>query len=230
MQLQPTALTPMHAVSSNTASSARISHWLPLLCVLLFTAVHGAQLEVAVTNASAEPLANAVVYLLPKTPPASLPPPHNAEIDQKDRTFVPLVSVIQTGAMISFPNSDNIRHQVYSFSPAKIFKLKLYSGRSAEPVLFDKPGVVVMGCNIHDQMVAWLLVVDTPWFGVTGADGKIRIATVPNGDYSLVAWHPNQRVAADPVDIKLVGEMTKSLSVDAKPIDTAHVGHGAPGG
>ena len=219
----------MHAASSNTAGSAGIRHWLALLSIFIFAAAHGAQLDVAVTNANGEPLANAVVYLLPKTP-ASLPPPRNAEIDQKDRTFVPLVSVIQTGAMISFPNSDNIRHQVYSFSPAKIFKLKLYSGRSAEPVLFDKPGVVVMGCNIHDQMVAWLLVVDTPWFGVTGADGKIRIANVPGGDYSLVAWHPNQRVATDPIDIKLAGEMSKSLSVDAKPIDTAHVGHGAPGG
>ena len=86
----------------------------------------------------------------------------HAKIDQVNKEFVPLVSVVQTNTEITFPNSDNIRHSVYSFSPAKVFSLKLYAGKSAAPVIFDKAGLVVLGCNIHDLMVSWLLVVDTP--------------------------------------------------------------------
>ncbi len=81
------------------------------------------------------------------------------------------------------------RHHVYSFSPAKNFEIKLYVGTPAEPVIFDKPGVVVLGCNIHDHMVAWINVVDTPWFAKT-AQGSAQIAAVPPGDYELQVWHP----------------------------------------
>ena len=121
------------------------------------------------------------------------------------RRFVPMVSVVQTGAAVTFPNKDNIEHDVYSFSPAKRFELHLYHGIPAKPVVFDQPGLVVMGCNIHDQMIAYLLVVDTPWFAKTDAHGQAAIENVPGGAYRLTVWHyrmadseplPSQDVAA----------------------------------
>jgi len=97
--------------------------------------------------------------------------------------------VIQTGGLVTFPNRDNIEHDVYSFSPAKKFELDLYHGIPAHPVQFDKPGLVVMGCNIHDTMVAYLLVVDTPWFAKTDASGQAVIDGLPADAYQVSAWH-----------------------------------------
>lgn len=113
-----------------------------------------------------------------------------AEIEQKNRKFMPLMTVVQTGSEIAFPNNDTVRHHVYSFSPAKPFELKLYSGTPGSPVLFDKPGIVVIGCNIHDRMVAYIQVVNTPYFGKTGETGKVRINDLPPGKYRVKVWHP----------------------------------------
>lgn len=113
----------------------------------------------------------------------------HATIDQVSRTFVPRVSVIQSGTVVQFPNSDRIRHQVYSFSPAKTFTLKLYAGKDAPPIAFEKAGLVVLGCNIHDTMIAYVAVVDTPYFARTGADGTARI-DAPAGRYRVRVWHP----------------------------------------
>jgi len=108
-------------------------------------------------------------------------------IDQVNKEFVPRVTIVQAGTEVSFPNSDNIRHSIYSFSPAKTFTTKLYAGREAAPVLFDKAGLVVLGCNIHDNMVAWVYIVDTPWFGKSAADGTGVIRNLPAGDYHITA-------------------------------------------
>jgi plastocyanin len=102
-------------------------------------------------------------------------------LDQIHKQFVPHVLAIETGTFLNFPNSDNIRHQVYSFSEAKRFELKLYSGRTAPPILFDAPGVVVLGCNIHDWMSAY--------FALTDRDGHADIE-VPPGRYDVKIWHP----------------------------------------
>jgi plastocyanin len=162
-----------------------------LIAVLLCTASPAATLKVAVADLQGRPLAEAVVYAIPATgsspPPAGVP---RAVIDQVNKTFVPLVSVIRTGTEVRFPNSDNIRHSIYSFSPAKTFTAKLYSGKEAAPVIFDKPGLVVLGCNIHDQMVAWVVVVDTPHFAKTGADGAAELKELPAGDYQVRTWYP----------------------------------------
>jgi plastocyanin len=187
-----------------------------LLVTLPFAAVAG-QLNAIVADAKGQPLIDAVVYLLPRAVTA-LPAPRAAVIDQKDRMFVPAVSVVQTGTAITFPNSDNIRHQIYSFSPAKTFNLKLYSGKPASPELFDKPGVVVLGCNIHDRMVAWVAVVDSAWFGKSGADGKLSIGNVPDGHYQLKLWHPGQHREAEATDLEVKGVVSKTLAIDATPI------------
>jgi hypothetical protein len=104
------------------------------------------------------------------------------------------------GSSVLFPNRDTVRHHVYSFSPAKTFELKLYTGTPANPVLFDKPGVVILGCNIHDHMIAWVLVVETPYYGKTNAEGMLALPGVAPGSYRLRTWHSALPVGAVPQD------------------------------
>jgi hypothetical protein len=111
-------------------------------------------------------------------------------VDQVDKEFVPYVMPVYVNSLVSFPNKDNIRHHVYSFSPAKQFELPLYSGSTAPPVLFDKPGIVVLGCNIHDWMIGYIYVSDTPYFSKSGHDGEALIRDIPSGEYFVRVWHP----------------------------------------
>lgn len=167
-----------------------------LLAVLPISAL-AANLDAKINDASGKALADVVIFAEPlagKAPKGKL----TAIIDQVDKEFVPFVSIIQTGTSVSFPNKDNTRHQVYSFSPAKTFNLKLYAGNTAEPVVFDKPGAVTMGCNIHDWMIAYVYVVDTPWFAKSDDKGQARITELPAGDYRLKAWHP--QLAGEPIE------------------------------
>ncbi|WP_222619202.1 methylamine utilization protein [Undibacterium hunanense] len=150
---------------------------------------------IQVTDSSGQAVQDAVVYAELTTGP-QLAKSATAEIQQKDRKFMPLVTVVQTGTSVSFPNNDTVRHHAYSFSPAKPFELKLYSGKPAAPVVFDKAGTVVVGCNIHDQMVAYIHIVDTPYFAKTDASGTARLTTIPSGKYVLKVWHPKQASGA----------------------------------
>jgi plastocyanin len=112
-----------------------------------------------------------------------------AEMAQRERQFQPAVLVVQTGTAVHFPNFDTVRHHVYSFSPVKTFDIKLYSGTPAEPVLFDRPGIAALGCNIHDRMSAHIVVVDTPIFAKTDGQGLVRL-DLPAGEHHLKVWHP----------------------------------------
>ena len=156
----------------------------------------------------AGPVADVIVALEPLDPPAAGVAAH-ADVDQVDKRFIPRISVVRTGTSVAFPNSDRIRHEVYSFSPTKTFTLKLYAGRTAPPVVFDRPGLVVLGCNIHDTMVGFVAVVDTPYFGRTDAKGELALSA-PAGRYRLRVWHPDldRAVPLQPV----------ALTADAKPI------------
>ncbi len=111
-------------------------------------------------------------------------------VDQIDKEFTPSVTVVPIGSPVFFPNSDDIRHHVYSFSPAKTFELPPYAGKRSEPLVFDKPGVVALGCNIHDWMVAYIYVADTPYYAKTGKDGRARLENLQPGKYNLFVWHP----------------------------------------
>lgn len=144
-------------------------------------------LTIDVLDTTGSPIENAVVYAEPDNKIATSPA--NAIIEQRGKQFNPLVSVVQAGSDISFPNFDSVRHHVYSFSPAKTFELKLYSGVPTSPVKFDKAGTVILGCNIHDYMVAFIHVVDTPYFAKTNKLGKAQLRDLPNGNYTLKAWH-----------------------------------------
>jgi plastocyanin len=172
-------------------------------CAMAATATAG-DITIELRDATGKPVPDAVIYALPSKGPAPPPAAHaRARVDQVNKEFVPRVNIIQAGTEIHFPNSDNIRHSLYSFSPAKTFTTKLYSGREAAPVLFDKTGIVVLGCNIHDKMVAWVYVVDTPWFARSAADGTATIRGVPPGEYRLSAEQPESKLALSDVDLRV---------------------------
>jgi plastocyanin len=151
-----------------------------------------AELRVLVKDHHGKLVADAVVTATPAdSKNAHLAKPPVDAVDQVDKQFVPYVKPVFVGAKIHFPNSDNIRHQVYSFSPAKKFELPLYGGTDAPPVIFDKPGVVVLGCNIHDWMVGYIYVSETPFFAKTEAAGTATLADLPPGEYTVKVWHPS---------------------------------------
>ncbi|WP_229418267.1 methylamine utilization protein [Massilia sp. Root351] len=177
-------------------------------------------LAVHVADTAGAPLPDAVAWLEPEAGQGQAKPAKGAEIEQKGLKFLPLVTVVQTGSRIDFPNNDKVRHHIYSFSPAHKFDQKLYSGTSATPQIFDKPGVVVLGCNIHDKMVAYVRVVDTPYFAKADASGLGRV-DAPAGKYVLKVWHFNMaggQPSEQAVAIK-AGEAygTASLRLAMKP-------------
>jgi plastocyanin len=181
----------------------------------------GGTVTVDVTSSGGMSPENTIVVFDPLdtvTPPAHVA----ATIDQINREFVPKVNVMRTGTSVTFTNSDRIRHQVYSFSPSKQFTLKLYAGSPETPVTFDKPGLVVLGCNIHDSMLAFVAIVDSPYFAKTPASGSTSF-NLPAGRYRLRVWHPSLRE-----DIP-----TQEIVVSASPLDipvTLLLNANSPGG
>jgi plastocyanin len=175
---------------------------LPLL-VKVFAATIGMAMLIGVRTAAAaalhasvkdqhgKPVADTVVSATPLDPKNALRAKTPAVlIDQVDKQFLAYVTPVYVGSKVRFPNNDNVRHQVYSFSPAKRFDLPLYAGTDAPPVLFDKPGVVVLGCNIHDWMIGYIYVSETPFFAKTGSAGTASLEDMPSGDYLVKIWHP----------------------------------------
>lgn len=157
-------------------------------------------LVVDVLQGGGRPLADAVVFLESPQARRQARPLMKAEMGQAGKQFVPQVLVVTTGTEVDFPNRDTVRHHVYSFSPVKKFELKLYIGTPTKPVLFDQPGIAVLGCNIHDQMVGWIVIVDTPYFGRTAEQGQLVLDKLPPGNYRLRSWHPGLPVGAPALD------------------------------
>jgi len=191
-----------------------------LIALSAWGQAHAANLSLQVKSTTGTPVEDVIVYLM-SNKTANLPVQSaNAQIEQVDREFIPLVSVVQTGSRINFPNKDRFRHHVYSFSPAKKFEIKLYADTPSKPVLFDKAGYVVMGCNIHDNMISHLLIVDTPYFAKTDARGMARIVDVPAGDYSLIAWYykqPDKDAQSIPLSLKT--DATQTLVIKTRAGD-----------
>jgi plastocyanin len=181
-----------------------------LVALLLALTCHGilaADVTVMVTDAGGKPVTDAVVAFYDSKTPA-VNPNAAGKIIQKNKMFNPKVTVVQTGTSINFPNEDSVRHHVYSFSPAKKFELKLYSGVPTNPVPFDQAGVVTLGCNIHDSMVGYIYVVDTPFFAKTDDKGK-AILKLNDGQYTYQAWLPghNKPAAEQKITIEGVTEV-----------------------
>ncbi len=144
----------------------------------------------------------AVVYLEGNFPPAPSAPV--ARIVQRELAFVPALLPVRTGTRVEFPNEDPTYHNVFSFSPAKRFDLGRYRADETPPPpqLFDRPGLVTLRCDIHKHMRAAILVLDTPHFTVTGADGTFQLPELPPGRYTLKAWLDSRTTLSRPVEIE----------------------------
>ena len=186
----------------------------PALAALLILAgpASAATVQVTVQDSNGRALPDAVVFLESREARIAVKPAQGAEMAQVNKQFDPRVLVVPMGTSVIFPNRDTVRHHVYSFSPAKNFELKLYAGTAANPVVFDKVGIAVLGCNIHDNMAAWVVVVDTPYYARSSAGGTVSLANVPPGSYRLRVWHPGLAVGAPAADQALMVGATDSAT------------------
>ncbi len=172
-----------------TRQKQQVIRKLLLLKLFIYSAfVSAGDLSIQVNDKQGKPIKDAVVYI-DSSKLRGVNKKIQQDIVQRGKQFDPLVTAIQKGTSINFPNQDKVRHHVYSFSPAKKFELKLYSGVPATPVLFDQAGTVVLGCNIHDRMLAYVYIVDTPLFAKSNQTGLATLTNVPNGTHTISAWH-----------------------------------------
>lgn len=184
-----------------------------LIWALTLPQAHAATVSVQLQDGAGAALADGVVFLESREAKQLSKPASGAEIAQAGKKFSPRVLVVPVGTAVNFPNRDTVRHHVYSFSPTKTFELKLYSGTAASPVVFDKPGIAVLGCNIHDSMSAWVVVVETPYFASGDAKGIATLRDVPAGNYRLRVWHPGLAVGAPAAEQALsVGSADMSVN------------------
>ena len=187
---------------------------------LALTAPLGAApLSVRVVDASGHPVHDAVVTLYAAGSAARAPRPGGRYVvSQKNIQFHPFLSIVPVGADVSFPNLDPTKHHVYSFSPAKRFELKLFAKDQSRTVHFDKAGVVALGCNIHDQMSAFIVVTDSVWTARTNAQGMATFADAPNAPGRVTAWHPYLRAPGGVVEQNVrSGQRSASFQVRLRP-------------
>lgn len=221
-----------HPARTFVRSWPRLAHLLAWTTLALLPAclpasvALGATLAVHVESADGRVLPGAVVTVHALDNPGRRAPPQRAVMDQVNRAFDPDLLVIPVGSTIEFPNSDSVSHQIYSFSPAKRFQLPLYRGKPYPPVPFEQPGIVTLGCNIHDAMLAYVLVTDAPWFGRTDSSGAWDVE-LPKGNYRVEIWHPRMRDEAADLERRLTvgdtdrAELTLRL---ARPLQPAPLG------
>lgn len=163
-----------------------------------------------VLTAAGAPVPHAVVSLQPVTPPTPppAPPREPAVIVQINQDYQPYVTPVLVGTTVDFPNRDNVQHHLYSLSPAKRFEKPLYRSGASESVVFDKPGVVTLGCNIHDWMSAYVVVLSTPHFARTDENGRAVVSGLPPGAYQVEVWHPRQPK-----------NLTRDITIADQPLD-----------
>jgi plastocyanin len=177
-----------------------------LLMLALPRAAGAASLDLKLTETRGGGVPDAVVSLRPadgRTMPALDPTP-GATVRQEKQEFVPYVIAVTAGTTVGLPNDDTVEHHAYSLSPALKFDLPLYKPKMNQSLEFKTPGVVTIGCNIHDWMIAYVVVLDTPWFGTSSAAGSVTIPEVPAGRYTATIWHP-----------RLAKEVTQEITVTA---------------
>jgi plastocyanin len=197
-----------------------------LAAVCLAGPAHAADVAVTVTSATGAALPDAVVMIkaVAEGPgrPARFPWPY--VVSQHDIRFDPFVLVVPVGAEVAFPNFDPFRHHVYSFSPAKRFQLKLYGHDETRRVKFDRPGVVALGCNIHDAMSAFIRVVDTPFAAKSGVRGETLIRDVPAGPATITVWHPYLRgpEAVRQIVVPATGPVSLKIAASVGPPPMRH--------
>lgn len=184
--------------------------------LVLAAPVCAAALTVRVSDSSGRPVHDAVVTLYPSSGARTPKPVGRYLISQQNLQFHPFLTIVPVGADVAFPNFDNTKHHVYSFSPAKRFELKLFAKDQSRTVHFDKPGVVALGCNIHDQMSAFIVVTDSAWTARTNAQGIAAFGDAPEAAARLTVWHPYLR--AGPVQLQLAArQRSANFSIRLRP-------------
>ncbi len=174
--------------------------------------------QFSLVNSNHTPMANMVVYLTPTSPssakkiaPESTQPP--IEIHQENKQFSPYITVIQQGYQLKFVNDDDITHHIYSASGPKRFSFKLRKDSTQQDMLFDQAGHISMGCNIHDWMSGHVLVVDTPYYGVTDSNGNVTFDELPDSEYQLVVWHPQLRADNNQFSQTIITPLAEALTI-----------------
>jgi plastocyanin len=178
----------------------RIARSIALAAALAPLYGNASSLQIQITDSRGKTAAGIGIVVETSTPeplPATAP---KAIIDQHREQFVPRVTIVQRGTEVSFPNTDRVQHHVYSFSAAKQFELALYRGNEHPPVTFDHDGIAVLGCNIHDHMVGYVLIVDSRHFGFTDRDGRLVLDDLPNEPVKVTMWHPDLDVEFGPIN------------------------------
>jgi len=208
----------------------------PLLAVFgfaAFTQANAANVSAEMTDQAGRPVENAVIMLIPDSrdnmPAASTRLATDRLVDQRDETFIPMVTIIPRGGRIVFTNNDQTMHQVYSFSPVKQFEFMLAHEQKSPGVVFDKVGVAAVGCNIHDLMIAYAFVTDSPWTEITDEAGRFEMGDVPAGTYTVQIWHPRQNPVGKPPTSKItIGTAPVVLKsrLTLPPAPTGHRRHG----
>ncbi|MBI3548429.1 MAG: methylamine utilization protein [Elusimicrobia bacterium] len=178
-------------------------------CLLGASIAAAADLTVSVRDLGGAPIEDAVVFVYEASGKFA-PPKEPAVMDQIDKTFVPRVLAILAGTKVRFPNKDDIHHHVYSFSKARKFDLPLYKGEPTDPIAFETPGLAKLGCNIHDWMMGYVLILENPYFAKTAKDGTAHLKNVPAGTYKLALWSDRRK---EPVEQAL---KTVSIGKDEK--------------
>jgi len=158
--------------------------------------------------------ANAVVWI-EGLKAAGAARPLRAEMKSQGKKFVPRVVTVEKSAEVDFPNADAIFHNVFSVSPANRFDLGLYRSGGSKQKRFDEPGLVRVYCNIHPQMVGFVMVVDSDFSAVTAPDGSFRFDNVPAGTYTVKIWHEEGGEASAPVNVRARAETPVALKLDA---------------
>lgn len=171
------------------------------LLLMVFGPAEAATFTVAVSDQDGRAVENAIVMLIPQSK-AGMPEPVSRltaekKIDQRNETFLPLVTVVPKGGRVIFQNNDTTTHQVYSFSPVKQFEITLNRGQDSPPVVFDNTGVAALGCNIHDHMIAYVFVAESPWTAQSAANGRAAVEA-PSGTYQMQVWHPRLSAGRQP--------------------------------
>ena len=207
-------------MKNNTAIILRNSlvYWL----LVLVSAASSAEITYRV-SVSIEPqskgIKQGIVYFVPQNRQqlAHSKADHSALIvSQTNSQFDPYISVVQLGQTVKFPNKDSFSHHVYSFSKAKVFELPLYTAKEIPEVIFDKAGVVTIGCNIHDWMISYLLVVDTPYF-YSASDSNLLVE-LPKNEYEVFYWHPRlgEKPIKHPETISITAETSIKFEINKK--------------
>lgn len=175
-----------------------------------------APLTVRVIDAAGRPVRDAVLTYYPAGQAHAPRPTGRYVVSQRNLQFHPFITIVPLDADVSFPNFDNTKHHVYSFSPAKRFELKLFAKDQSRTVHFDKAGVVALGCNIHDQMSAFIIVTDSAWTAQTNEQG-VAILEVPDSAGHLTLWHPYLRAQGGTIQQPIAArQRTSSFRVELR--------------